>query len=74
MAKTDARLVTESQSQLVAAHTIRREERRVGLLALCLLALVVGVTPGIGAVALRALIGPRVKGLRGRTELRREAC
>jgi CIC family chloride channel protein len=57
MAKTDARLVRESRSQLVAAHTIRREERRVGLLALCLLALVVGVTTGVGAVALRALIG-----------------
>ena len=34
-----------------------REERRVSLLTLCLLALGVGVLTGIGAVALRALIG-----------------
>ena len=32
-------------------------EHRVGLFALCLLALVVGVATGVGAVALRALIG-----------------
>jgi chloride channel protein, CIC family len=35
----------------------REEERRVGLLVLCGLALVVGITTGCGAVALRALIG-----------------
>ncbi len=34
-----------------------REERRVSLLTLCLLALGVGIMTGIGAVALRALIG-----------------
>jgi chloride channel protein, CIC family len=34
-----------------------REERRVSLLTLCLLALGVGVMTGIGAVALRSLIG-----------------
>ena len=32
-------------------------ERRVGLLVLCLLALIVGVMTGVGAAALRALIG-----------------
>jgi chloride channel protein, CIC family len=35
---------------------VRREERRVGLLALCLLALAIGIVTGVGAVALRALI------------------
>jgi CIC family chloride channel protein len=35
----------------------REDERRVNLLVLCGLALVVGVTTGCGAVALRALIG-----------------
>src|ERR1700733_7122982 len=34
-----------------------RDERRVSLLTLCLLALGVGVLTGVGAVALRALIG-----------------
>jgi chloride channel protein, CIC family len=34
-----------------------REERRVSLFTLCLLALGVGILTGIGAVALRALIG-----------------
>jgi len=34
-----------------------REERRVSLFTLCLLALAVGIFTGIGAVALRALIG-----------------
>ncbi len=34
-----------------------RDERRVGLLVLCLLALAVGIVTGVGAVALRALIG-----------------
>ena len=42
--------------RLVANAPLRREERRVGLLALCLLALAVGVVTGVGAVALRALI------------------
>jgi chloride channel protein, CIC family len=35
----------------------RHDERRVNLLVLCVLALVVGVMTGCGAVALRALIG-----------------
>ena len=35
----------------------RDERRRVGLLVLCGLALIVGVTTGFGAVGLRALIG-----------------
>jgi chloride channel protein, CIC family len=35
----------------------RSDERRVNLLVLCCLALVVGITTGCGAVALRALIG-----------------
>ena len=42
---------------LVAEPGGADEERRVGLLVLCLLALVVGVMTGVGAVALRALIG-----------------
>ena len=42
-------------SQTVTARP--RDERRVSLLTLCLLALGVGVLTGIGAVALRALIG-----------------
>ncbi len=40
----------------LATSAIRRGERRVGLLTLCLLALAVGVITGVGAVALRALI------------------
>jgi CIC family chloride channel protein len=46
---------TPIPSQTVTAHL--RDERRVSLLTLCLLALCVGVLTGIGAVALRALIG-----------------
>ena len=42
---------------LVASRPSPKEERRVGLLVLCLLALFVGVMTGVGAVALRALIG-----------------
>ncbi len=42
-------------SQAVAARP--RDERRVSLLTLCLLALGVGILTGIGAVALRMLIG-----------------
>jgi chloride channel protein, CIC family len=42
-------------SQAVIARP--RDERRVSLLVLCLLALGVGILTGIGAVALRALIG-----------------
>src|SRR4029077_19446873 len=42
-------------SQTVTARP--RDERRVSLLTLCLVALGVGVLTGIGAVALRALIG-----------------
>ncbi|MGO9427359.1 MAG: hypothetical protein ACLP0Q_00435, partial [Rhodoblastus sp.] len=41
---------------ILATPAIGRDERRVGLLALCLLALAVGIVTGIGAVALRALI------------------
>ena len=37
--------------------TGEREERRVSLFILCLLALGVGIMTGVGAVALRALIG-----------------
>ncbi|HZZ63708.1 MAG TPA: chloride channel protein [Roseiarcus sp.] len=45
------------QPRLVASPGGRRDERRVGLLVLCLLALVIGVMTGVGAVALRGLIG-----------------
>ena len=41
----------------VSRPAAREEERRVSLLVLCALALVVGVMTGVGAVALRALIG-----------------
>ena len=50
-------LKADDQPQLVASHAPKEEERRVGLLALCLLALFIGVMTGFGAVALRALIG-----------------
>ena len=51
-------LAREDQPHLVASGpAARKEERRVGLLVLCLLALIVGVMTGVGAVALRALIG-----------------
>src|ERR1700744_6480645 len=46
---------TTISSAQAAEH--EREERRVSLLTLCLLALGVGVMTGVGAVALRALIG-----------------
>ena len=42
---------------VVSAPAGHQSERRVGLLVLCLLALIVGVMTGIGAAALRALIG-----------------
>ena len=42
---------------LLAGPRSREEGRRVNLLVLCGLALVVGVMTGVGAVALRALIG-----------------
>ena len=42
---------------LVSGPPARAEERRVSLLVLCLLALVVGIMTGVGAVALRLLIG-----------------
>ena len=42
-------------SEAVAAAD--REERRVSLFILCLLALGVGIMTGVGAVALRSLIG-----------------
>src|SRR5271166_2967777 len=50
-------LAMEEPPHLVASRPTRPDERRVGLLILCLLALVVGVMTGVGAVALRALIG-----------------
>jgi CIC family chloride channel protein len=40
-----------------APPPVQDDERRVNLLVLCCLALVVGITTGCGAVALRALIG-----------------
>ena len=46
---------TDVSSESVAAP--EREDRRVNLFTLCLLALGVGVMTGIGAVALRSLIG-----------------
>ena len=46
----------EGRSALVGSSSARREERRVGLLALCLLALAVGIITGVGAVVLRWLI------------------
>ena len=45
-----------AERPILATPAIRRDERRVGLLALCLLALAVGIVTGVGAVALRALI------------------
>jgi CIC family chloride channel protein len=47
----------KSPPALVSGPPARQEERRVSLLVLCLLALVVGIMTGVGAVALRALIG-----------------
>jgi chloride channel protein, CIC family len=44
------------QPHLITARA-RRDDRRVNLLVLCLLALVIGIMTGVGAVALRALIG-----------------
>jgi chloride channel protein, CIC family len=41
---------------LVSRPAAREQERRVSLLVLCVLALLIGVLTGIGAVALRALI------------------
>jgi chloride channel protein, CIC family len=46
---------TDIPSETAAASN--REDRRVSLFTLCLLALGVGVMTGVGAVALRALIG-----------------
>ena len=46
----------EDRPRLVADSPVRREGRRVGLLALCLVALAVGIVTGVGAVAFRALI------------------
>ena len=53
MSSTTAETAIASAS----ATTPAQEDRRVSLLALCLLALGVGVMTGIGAVALRSLIG-----------------
>src|SRR5438477_12327017 len=47
----------EDEPHLVSSRPVRKDERRVGLLVLCLLALAIGVMTGFGAVALRALIG-----------------
>ena len=47
----------KSSPAVVGRRAAQDEERRVGLLVLCALALVVGVMTGVGAVALRALIG-----------------
>jgi len=46
----------EDRARLVAGSPARREQWRIGLLALCLLALAVGIVTGVGAVTLRALI------------------
>ena len=45
------------ERDFICAPAARDGERRVSLLTLCLLALGVGIMTGIGAVALRALIG-----------------
>ena len=47
----------EGPPRRAANAPARRDERRVGLLALCLLALAIGIVTGVGAVVLRALIG-----------------
>lgn len=57
MSEADASFRTGSHPRPAALHARRRDERRVGLLVLCLLALVIGVMTGVGAVALRGLIG-----------------
>jgi H+/Cl- antiporter ClcA len=48
---------TTADATRPSAPTTAREERRVSLLTLCLMALGVGIMTGVGAVALRALIG-----------------
>src|SRR6202166_1198378 len=48
---------TTADTTRPSAPATAREERRVSLLTLCLMALGVGILTGIGAVALRALIG-----------------
>jgi chloride channel protein, CIC family len=48
---------TSSRSFASGGSPVRDDERKVNLLILCGLALVVGVMTGVGAVALRALIG-----------------
>src|SRR6202789_2698648 len=48
---------TTADTTLPSAPTTAREERRVSLLTLCLLALGIGIMTGIGAVLLRSLIG-----------------
>jgi CIC family chloride channel protein len=54
---SSASSAAEAPPTLVSGPPARQEERRVSLLVLCLLALVVGIMTGLGAVALRALIG-----------------
>ncbi|MGO4872484.1 MAG: chloride channel protein [Roseiarcus sp.] len=48
---------TSSQPARAAGPQRERDEHRLGLLALCALALIVGVATGLGAVFLRDLIG-----------------
>jgi chloride channel protein, CIC family len=57
MAEVDSSLRAGSRPHLVSARAGGRDERRVNLLVLCLLALVIGIMTGVGAVALRGLIG-----------------
>jgi CIC family chloride channel protein len=56
-ASPDSTNETSSRSVIGNGLPARSDERRVNLLVLCGLALVVGVMTGVGAVALRALIG-----------------
>ena len=48
---------TTADTTLPSAPTAARDERRVSLFTLCLMALGVGIMTGIGAVLLRSLIG-----------------
>jgi CIC family chloride channel protein len=48
---------TTADTALPSAPPAARDERRVSLFTLCLMALVVGIMTGIGAVLLRSLIG-----------------
>src|SRR5580693_649110 len=48
---------TTADTALSSAPTAARDERRVSLFPLCLMALGIGIMTGIGAVLLRSLIG-----------------